>query len=284
MKRRYLSSDWSEVAGELILRAPNFELPSGMYLSRVSRCKSMEAGSNYSLNTHVVIVGLFVGANRKIEHAQRTDAELVDSRTDWPLLCSQLASSCVQARYLVFGGWWERGGSEFVSVTTEDNNTDSATKTDVPHSFQDDLSLSKVSSPGVLASEAPVLGEWNAGDHNFPSDTSRDGSGKPIEKIRELLITEHALLVASFSLRFTIRAISTIKGLTVTASIDHEEGRRSLVEGEVGCTRTNRVWIDGSLVVMPWIDCSFVESSGVLVPVVCNLMVIQHMDPGQIGF
>lgn len=66
----------------------------------------------------------------------------------------------------------ESRGSELVSVAAEDDNADAvASHADIPHGFEDDAAFVEIAGPCVGGIEAPVAGEGDGRDDEFPLDT-----------------------------------------------------------------------------------------------------------------
>lgn len=76
----------------------------------------------------------------------------------------------------------ERGGGEFVSVAAEDDDADAgAGRADVPHGFENETAFGKVAGPGVGGVKAPVAGEGDGADDEFPADAGGFGAAEEVE-------------------------------------------------------------------------------------------------------
>lgn len=68
-------------------------------------------------------------------------------------------------------------------VAAEDDDADAvALGTDVPHSFEDNAAFVEIASPSVGGIEAPVAGERDGGDDEFPVDAGGFGAGEESEE------------------------------------------------------------------------------------------------------
>lgn len=77
-------------------------------------------------------------------------------------------------------------------IAAEDDDTDAiAAHADVPHCFEDDAAFVEVTGPGVCGVDAPVAGEWDGGDDEFPFDAGWFVAFEEVEQGSELCGAEH---------------------------------------------------------------------------------------------
>lgn len=154
-------------------------------------------------------------------------------------------------------------------------NDDAGARWGRPHGFEDLLALMEVAGPGVGGAEAPVASEGNGGNNEFPFRALGLWVGEVGEEGGELSGAEHRFL---WGFRGEVERRSA-----VAAGIEEEERGWTVGKGEVGRVGMYRRRIDGGVVKVPRVGCGGVRVSGVTVPVVSDLMVIEDVEPRQ-GF
>lgn len=140
-----------------------------------------------------------------------------------------------------------------------------------PHGFEDLLALVEVAGPAVRGTEAPVAREGDGGDDEFPFRTLGLWAGEVGEEGGELGGAEHGFL---WGVRGEVEGRSA-----VAAGIKEEEGGWTVGEGEVGRVGMYRWRIYGVVVKVPGVGCGGVRVSGVTVPVVGDLVIINDVEP-----
>lgn len=83
----------------------------------------------------------------------------------------------------------ESRGCELVAVAREDDDADA--RGDGPHGLEDGLAFMEVGGPGVSGAEAPVAGEGDGGDDEFPFHAVGFAAGEEMEEGGELGRAEH---------------------------------------------------------------------------------------------
>lgn len=213
----------------------------------------------------VLVVCLSVRADGDVEHAQRTNAELV-----YAFACRV---RCGGIGWQVRRRIREPRGAEFVPIAGEDDDADAQFAFGAPHGVEDDGAFVQETAPGVLCADAPVFGEWDAGGDDFPADFGGFGTGEVGEEGLELRGAEDGgVWLCGFA--------------AVGAGVEHEEGGWAVDEGEVGrVLRIGGVWdgrIHADVVVDVRVDSRWVRGCQMsLGPVIFNLVVVQGMKPGQ---
>ena len=132
----------------------------------------------------------------------------------------------------------------------------------------------KIASPGVGGVEAPVAGEGDGGDDEFPVDAGGFGAGEEGEEGGELGGAEHGFIGG-------VRGKEGF-GVAVAAGVEHEEGGGAVGEVVVGCVGEGGRGVYGAVVDGPGIYGGGIGVRGLLVPVVGYFVVVYDVDPWEV--
>lgn len=163
-------------------------------------------------------------------------------------------------------------------MTIAAQHHDATAATDTPCSVKDLSTLVEISGPGVVGAKAPVLGEWDAADDEFPLDSIGVVvvAFEPVKKVLQLLFTKHGLA----------GSIECYVGGAVPPGVEHEERRGGPPGKGVVClivAGTYRRRVRRVLVVGERLDGRAVDAGGVGGPVVSNFVVVEDVQPREVG-
>lgn len=132
----------------------------------------------------------------------------------------------------------------------------------------------EVSRPGVAGVDAPVAGEGDGRDDEFPVHAGGFGAGEEGEEGVELGAAEEGFVWGgSGEGEFRV---------AVAAGVEEEEGGGAVGEVVVGCVGEGGGWVDRAVIGGPGIDGCGIGVGSLLVPVVGYFVVVNDVDPGEV--